>query len=137
MPFDVSPADDLALRGATAYHDGLAAESSVEIHYQSEGYRLLERRWRGQGGEIDLIFRDNKINVWGQKGGFVFVEVKKAKTHACAAERLSRRQLNRICRSGEDYAAQAVPGQILDMRVDLAMVDGQGQIEILTNISQY
>ncbi len=137
MPSDFSPADDQALRGITSYQDGLAAESNVERYYQSGGYTLLERRWRGQGGEIDLIFRDNSINAWGQGGGFVFVEVKKAKSHARAAERLSKRQLGRICTSGEDYCAQHVPGQMIDMRVDLAMVDEQGQIEVFSNISQY
>lgn len=137
MPFDFSPTDDLALRGTTAYHDGLAAESSVEIHYQSQGHTLLERRWRGKAGEIDLIFRDNAVNAWGQTGGFIFVEVKKAKTHAYAAERLSPRQLGRICRSGEEYAAQKAPGKLVDMQVDLALVDGQGQIDVLPNISQY
>jgi len=137
MPFDISPVNDRALRGSTAYHDGLAAESNVEIQFQSEGYTLLERRWRGKAGEIDLIFRDNNTNLWGQTGGFVFVEVKKAKSHATAAERLSQRQLDRICRAGEEYVALSSPGQTVDMRVDLALVDGQGQIEILPNISQY
>lgn len=127
MPFDFAPSDDLSLRGRVAYHDGLAAEDSVETDYVMAGYRILDRRWRGQGGEIDLI-------VQGEDG-LVFVEVKKARTHAYAAERLSMRQLQRICASGEDYAAQKFPGELVNMRVDLAMVDAVGRIEILPNIS--
>ena len=129
MPFDFVPTDDLSLRGLVAYHDGLAAENAVESHYERNGYDIIARRWRGKGGEIDLILRDET--------GFVFVEVKKARTHAMAAERLSTRQLQRICTAGEEYCGQAVPGQPVDMRVDLAMVDGQGRIDILPNVSQY
>ncbi|MDA8584886.1 YraN family protein [Rhodobacteraceae bacterium] len=129
MPSGFSPSDTRALQGATSYHDGLAAEDAVERHYLHQGYTLAERRWRGQGGEIDLILRDGR--------GFVFVEVKKARTHARAAERLSSRQLQRICASGEDYCGQKAPGRFVDMRIDLATVDATGQINVLPNISQY
>ncbi len=129
MPFDFAPSDDLSLRGLVAYHDGLAAENSVESHYQTVGFEIVERRWRGQAGEIDLILKDG--------AGFIFVEVKKAKTHAAAAESLSMRQLGRICRTGEEYVAKVCPDRPVCMRFDLAMVDGQGRIDILENISQY
>ena len=127
MPFDFAPSNDLSRRGLVAYHDGLAAEDAVETHFAARGYRILDRRWRGQGGEIDLILQGDD--------GLVFVEVKKAKTHAYAAERLSMRQLQRICASAEDYAAQKFPGALVNMRVDLAMVDAKGCIEVLPNIS--
>lgn len=127
MPFDFAPSDDLSLKGLVAYHDGLAAEDSVETHYVAMGYRILDRRWRGQGGEIDLVVQNDD--------GVVFVEVKKARTHAYAAERLSMRQLARICASGEDYCGQKMPDVLIDMRVDLATVDAQGTVQVLPNIS--
>jgi putative endonuclease len=129
MPFDFAPSDDRSLRGLVAYHDGLAAEGSVEAHYVANGHKIIERRWRGRGGEIDLILQDDD--------GFVFVEVKKAKTHAYAAERLSHRQLQRICISAEDYCGQMMPGKLVNMRVDLATVDEQGRVEVLPNISMF
>ena len=88
MPFDFSPADARSLKGLVNYHDGLVAEDSVEARYLGEGYDLVARRWRGQGCEIDLVFRDDD--------GFVFVEVKKAATFAQAAERLTLQQMHRI-----------------------------------------
>ncbi len=127
MPFDFAPSDDLSLKGLVAYHDGLAAEDSVENHYIASGHRVLARRWRGRGGEIDLVLSGHD--------GLVFVEVKKAKCHAYAAERLSMRQLQRICASAEDYCGREHPGELVNMRVDLAMVDGQGRIDVLENIS--
>ena len=129
MAFDFSPSDDLALRGRTAYHDGLAAEDAVERTYLNRGYGLLARRWRGGGAEIDLIFVND--------AGFVFVEVKKARRHAEAACRLTPAQLQRICRAGEVYAARVAPGRLVDMRVDLATVDATGTVSILENVSQY
>ncbi len=129
MPFDVAPSDDLSRRGLVAYHDGLAAEDSVEAHYLTTGHKIVERRWRGRGGEIDLILQDDD--------GYVFVEVKKAKSHAYAAERLSHRQLQRVCASAEDYCGQRMPGNLVNMRVDLATVDAEGRVEVLPNISMF
>ena len=129
MPFDCLPTDDLSRRGLVAYHDGLAAEDAVEAHYARSGQKVLARRWRGRSGEIDLVVEDG--------AGFIFVEVKKARTHGAAAESLSMRQLGRICRASEEYAAKVCPDRSVHMRIDLALVDGQGQIDILENISLY
>ena len=75
--------------GKTAYHGGLAAEGAVERQYCRAGYDLLARRWRGAGGEIDLVF--------GANGAFfVFVEVKKSTTFHAAAARVTTRQQERI-----------------------------------------
>lgn len=129
MPFDFSPSDDQALRGHYAYQDGLAAEDAVERAYLAKGYGLVARRWRGGDAEIDLIFVND--------AGFVFVETKKARTHAEATHRLSKGQLQRICRAGELYAGRVAPGRLVDMRIDLATVDATGDLSILENISQY
>ena len=47
-----------AVRGALGYHAGLAAEASVAAHYLRTGMSLAAERWRGAGGELDLVFRD-------------------------------------------------------------------------------
>ncbi|AJE48546.1 YraN family protein [Celeribacter indicus] len=132
MPLDFT--DDLAgagpqearqARGRRAHDFGRAAEASVARDYGARGYALAETRWRGAGGEIDLIFRDGT--------GFVFVEVKASKTHARAAEKLGAGQIARICRSAEDYVGRQPDGLLTDMRIDVALVDGQGQVAILEN----
>jgi len=129
MPFGPRTIDNLQLAGLTNYHNGLAAEGAVADHYARRGVEIVEDRWRGKAGEIDLICRDGD--------GYIFVEVKRARTFARAAERLSHRQLERIMLAAEEYVGTRYPGKMINMRIDLAIVDGTGQIETLENISLF
>lgn len=113
------------IRGSVAYHSGQAAERAVARHYQDAGHAVLSTRWRGSFGEIDLILRD--------QDELVFVEVKKAQSHAQAAERVTPRQVGRIMRSASDYLRGEPRGQLTPCRFDVALVDGVGRIEILHN----
>lgn len=108
-------------RGQVSYLCGRAAEEAVARHYQRGGYRLLEERWRCQSGEIDLIF--------GRGDAIVVVEVKASRSHARAAEHLSDRQLQRIFRAASEYLGHCPKGQLTELRVDLATVNGFGEIE--------
>lgn len=108
-------------RGQVSYLCGRAAEEAVARHYQRGGYRLLEERWRCQSGEIDLIF--------GRGDAIVVVEVKASRSHARAAEHLSDRQLRRIFRAASEYLGHCPKGQLTELRVDLATVNGFGEIE--------
>ncbi len=129
MPFDFLPQDTRELAGQIAYQDGLAAEDIACRDYLLRGYRLIAQRWRGRCGEIDLIFEGN--------AELVFVEVKKARSFEIAAERLSERQLWRIARSAEDYIGTVAPDPLTPMRLDLATVDGRGQVSVLENLTLY
>ena len=51
-----------------AYHVGFLYELRAARWVKKRGYRLLERRYRARGGEIDLIARDGDA--------IVFIEVK-------------------------------------------------------------
>jgi putative endonuclease len=113
------------MSGARSYHAGLAAEASVERHYAGRGCPIAARRWRGQSGEIDLIARDGDC--------VVFIEVKHSRTHAEAAERLGARQIARILQAGAEFAEGEPRGALTEMRFDVALVDGQGRIDILEN----
>lgn len=113
------------MTGLVSYRAGLCAEDSVERHYRGPGRGLAARRWRGKSGEIDLIIRDG--------GALIFVEVKKARSHAQAAERLSYRQRSRICNSAREFLAGEPSGQDTDCRFDVALVDATGRVEILPN----
>lgn len=103
----------------------MAAEEQVEAQYVRSGRKVAARRWRGKAGEIDLILRDGS--------GLIFVEVKRAQTHSLAAERLSARQINRIRAAASEFVAAEPAGQDSEMRFDVALIDGQGQIEIVEN----
>lgn len=111
----------------TNYHAGLSAELAVARHYLDRGAQLRETRWRGRCGEIDLILSE------GDR--VVFVEVKKSRTHAAAVQRITARQLGRILRSAEDYLGHCPKGALTEARLDVALVDAQGVIEIIPNAS--
>lgn len=113
------------MSGLVSYHAGLAAEEIVAADYARRGLRLECRRWRGKRGEIDLILRE--------EDRVIFVEVKKSRDFARAAESLSARQVQRILGAAEEFVAGEPKGLLTEMRFDLAMVDGIGRIEILEN----
>ena len=110
-------------RGRRAYNSGLAAEERAVALYTAAGLRLLETRWRGKSGEIDLILADGD--------GIVFAEVKQARTHAAAIASLRPAQMRRIHAAGSEYLAHCPKGQLTDVRFDLAVVDGAGRCDIL------
>ncbi|MBL6428625.1 MAG: YraN family protein [Maritimibacter sp.] len=115
------------MTGRVSYLAGMAAEDSVVLGYEREGYETVARRWRGSGGEIDLVLRD--------RDGFVFVEVKKTRDLARAAQRLSQAQLARICQSACEFLGSVPGGMLMDMRFDLAMVDATGRMARYRNIT--
>ncbi|MGQ0565682.1 MAG: YraN family protein [Gemmobacter sp.] len=111
--------------GVVSYRAGLAAESAVARHYGRSGRAVAATRWRGEGGEIDLIARDG--------AEVIFIEVKQARTHAFAAERVSPRQMQRIMAAASEFLAGEPAGQATPVRFDVALVDGCGQIAIIEN----
>lgn len=111
--------------GTTGYHAGLAAEACIAADYERRGYPVECRRWRGSAGEIDLIARDGD--------GLIFVEVKKSRSFARAAERLTRAQMRRLCASAEEYACGTARGSLTEIRFDVALVDAQGAVRVIEN----
>lgn len=113
------------MSGARSYHAGLAAEDQVATLYGRSGRPVCARRWRGSQGEIDIVARDGD--------SVIFIEVKQSRTHAQAAEHLSRWQMDRIYGAASEFLAGEPRGQLTDVRFDVALVDGMGRIEILEN----
>ena len=93
--------------------------------YQDSGRSVAATRWRSSAGEIDLIARDG--------AEVIFIEVKQSRSHAEAAEHLSRRQMTRIYDAASLFLAGEPDGQNTSSRFDVALVDGQGRIEIIEN----
>lgn len=113
-----------AWRGQRNHLAGSSVEEAVERHYLEAGHVALARRWRGKGGEIDLVFGDGS-------GGFVFVEVKTARDFDSALARISPQQVARIHRAAEEFLADYPAGCDSETRFDAALVDGRGRIEIM------
>ncbi len=93
--------------------------------YLEHDHILVSRRWRGAAGEIDLVMEKD--------GEVIFVEVKKSRSLARAAESLSHRQIARLLKSAEHCLGGFPKGSLTPMRFDVALVDGHGKVEILTN----
>ena len=112
-------------RGRTAHLAGDAAEKAVAILYERCGAEVIETRWRGKSGEIDLILL--------QAGVCVFCEVKAARRLSDAVERLRPAQIRRIHAAASEYLVNRPAGQMSEVRFDLAAVDGTGRAEIFQN----
>jgi len=112
-------------RGRTGYRAGLAAEEIVERDYARRGLHLRARRWRGRGGEIDLIVQVGT--------GLVFVEVKKSRSFDGAALHLTPRQAARILDAAAEFAGGEPLGELTPMRIDIALVNQSGEVRILEN----
>lgn len=111
--------------GRANFYAGLAAEAIVAKDYADRGREIAHQRWRGKGGEVDLIVRE------GDR--VVFTEVKKSRTHDMASHRLSRRQMDRLCNAALEFVAGEPRGQLTEMRFDLATVDAAGTVQIIEN----
>jgi len=116
-------------QGDTNYHAGLAAEAVVARDYLARGQKIACQRWRGKGGEIDLIIRE------GDR--VVFTEVKKSRTHDIAATRLSAKQMQRICNAACEFVDGEPKGQLTEIRFDLATVDQAGTVRIIENVTMH
>ena len=112
-------------RGRMAYHAGIAAENRIERAYLDRGATVSHRRWRGGGGEIDLILHEGEE--------VVFVEVKKSRSFDHAMQHLSSRQIARLLRAGEEFAGTQPRGSLTEMRFDVALMNEQGMIRIVEN----
>ncbi|UWQ18711.1 YraN family protein [Jannaschia sp. M317] len=113
------------MSGTISYHAGLAAEDSVSRHYGRSGHDVVGRRWRGRGGEIDVIARRGTETI--------FIEVKKSDTHAHAAARLGPRQIQRLFDCAGEYMGTLPDGMNSSVRFDVALVDATGRIEVIEN----
>ena len=76
---------------------GQAGERAVAAYLEARGHRVIERNWRGQGGEIDLITRCD--------GTLHFVEVKTRSSDDFGGgwDALSDSKCRRIARTAEAY----------------------------------
>ncbi|MEM6481179.1 MAG: YraN family protein [Pseudomonadota bacterium] len=118
-----------SLTGAQSHFRGVGAEDSVVRWYKARGGDILERRWRGREGEIDLIVR--------HEGVVVFCEVKSSKNRQRAAASLSDRQIKRICQAAAEFLGTLPDGELTKMRFDFAIVDSSGAPDVIHNAFDY
>lgn len=112
-------------RGRRNNNAGRAAEEIARRSYEAAGYELVEARWRGAAGEIDLILRREDLTV--------FAEVKRARCFEGAAQRIRPAQMARIAQAAEEYAGGLARGSLSEMRIDVALVNEAGACSIIEN----
>ncbi len=112
-------------QGQRAHLAGQAAEVAAARAYEARGYQVAMRRWRGPGGEIDLILRKGAL--------VVFAEVKHSSTFEAAAARITPAQMQRIMTSAAHFLDGEPQGQLTEARLDAVLVNGEGAVEILEN----
>lgn len=93
---------------------GRRAEAAAAWWLRLKGYRILARRYKGPGGEVDLI---------AARGGTVaFVEVKARSTLDGALDAVSATQRQRIAASAAGFLAAHPAYGSYDVRFDVVAV---------------
>src|SRR4051794_28219990 len=92
---------------------GRGAETLACWYLRLHGWRILARRVRVPGGEVDIIARRRRT--------LAFVEVKARATHAAAAMSLDAWRLRRVVTAAERLAPRFLkPGD--DLRIDAIFI---------------
>ena len=94
---------------------GAWGESVAAEHLSAKGYQIVERNWRCQRGEVDII-------AWAGLQ-LVFVEVKTRRGRAMGSpeEALTQRKAQRLTELATIYVAEL--GREIDWRIDLVAVE--------------
>jgi len=119
MPRQIEPSPSASDDTATAerraaFRYGLSAESRAAAYLIAKGYRIVARRFKSPGGEIDIVAR--------RRGVLVFVEVKARGRYDDAAEAVTARQQRRIVAAAEYWLAAHPDDASGDIRFDAVLV---------------
>ncbi len=115
--------------GSRAAQTGRAGEDIAERLYLAQGARILARRFRCRGGEIDLIAE--------LAGVLVFVEVKARARIETAAHAVTQAQWRRLENVAARFMLDHAIGPDTPMRFDVVLVGAGGAAEIVENAGQF
>ena len=103
---------------------GASGEELVAEWYEARGYRVLDRNWRYQRGELDIVASRGAL--------VVFCEVKTRTSDAFGApqEAVTRAKQTRIRHLAARWLAEGAPVSAVGIRFDVASVMG-GRVEVL------
>jgi putative endonuclease len=94
--------------------EGIEGEAATARYLIRRGWTIVARRWRGGGGEIDLVARRGRM--------LVFVEVKTRARPDTGDQPVSLGQQRRLRRAVETYLATRCPPGVTEVRQDVALV---------------
>ncbi|MBR4502429.1 MAG: YraN family protein [Clostridia bacterium] len=101
----------------SVYRKGLRGEKMAERFLKRQGLRLMERRWRGAGGEADLIMRDGDTVV------FVEVKYRPEGREGDGVSAVTDDKMKRLARCADIYMARFPD---LFARIDILEITSDG-----------
>ena len=102
---------------------GRAGEDAAADYLVAKGYTIVTRRWRGSGGEIDIVALDGDT--------LVFVEVKtRTTTSSIALEAIDNAKTNAIFAASDDYIDR-IGGDGRIVRYDIITISRQGTFHLV------
>lgn len=109
---------------------GALYEEKAAAYLEERGYKILERNYRCQKGEIDLIALDGDV--------LVFLEVKYRSTEKMGdpAEAVNASKQRKICRVADDYRRTRRIGGQTPCRFDVVAILG-GDLKLYRNAFLY
>jgi len=109
---------------------GDAGERHAARVLAARGWRILDRQWRGEAGEIDLVALDGDVLV------LVEVKTRRGDRFGAAEEAGSARRRRRLLALGEEYVAAHPEHSERVWRIDLVAItlDARGAVERLTHL---
>ena len=102
---------------------GRWGEDKAAAWYAARGWDVVDRNWRGDGGEIDLVLRRDGVVV------FCEVKTRSGTRYGTAAEAVDRRKQQRVRRLAVQWLRHR-PEPAGELRFDVACVQN-GRVEVL------
>jgi len=109
---------------------GDAGERLAERRLTALGWKIVERKWRVRGGEIDLIAMD------GDELVFVEVKTRRGSPLGTAEEAVDARKAARLIALGEQYIGTHPEHEERFWRIDVVAItiDRRGSIERFSHL---
>jgi putative endonuclease len=114
---------------------GLRAEAAVAAWLTTQGWRVVDRRWRSSAGELDLVCLDPGEMLVG-----VEVKLRRSGRAGSGAESLDHQRIGRLRAALAGYAALHAPphrGIRLDLVSLTPTVGGRWQLRRLPTIDAW
>lgn len=110
------------------YKLGQKGEDSAAIYLAGLGYKIIERNWRHQKDEIDIIAKDGRF--------LVIVEVKTRSTDVFGnpEEAVTQKKQKFLIRAAEEYIFKN--DILLETRYDIISIIKQGNKETILHIKE-
>lgn len=109
---------------------GRRAENLACLYLRLKGYRILERRFKVRGGEVDIVARKGDV--------LAMIEVKQRATETAAAMSVSSENQSRLMDAAEIYVNRdrTLHNTDFELRYDFLYVIGRWKIRHIINAFQ-